>query len=187
MKKTIFALTAAAVAVVSTPAVAGTIAAEARFADVRKGATDSTEYVVQYNAPLASLLNYGVELQVKQADNAGALDSKVSAKVGPALPAIFGFKTVAYAEVGQALKQGDNYVFWGAGTKLSRTVYGPVSATVGYRHREAFETTGRLTEDRLEGGLGYAIGAGNAVGVKYYRTTGTTRSDAVAVAVTHSF
>ena len=190
MMKTIFALTAAAVVIVSTPAMAGTagtITAEARFADVRNGATDSAEYDVQYNAPLNSFLTYGAEIQVKQAAHAGALDSKISAKVGPALPDVLGFHTLAYAEVGQALKQGDDYTFWGAGAKASRTVYGPVSATIGYRHREAFEATRRLDEDRLEGGLGYDIGSGNTVGVKYYRTSGTTRSDAVAVALNHSF
>ena len=188
MKKTIFALTAVTLAAVATPALAGTITAEARFADVRGGrAPDSTEYDVQYNAPLNGLLNYGAELQVKQAGNAGALDSKVSAKVGPRLPDVLGFHTAAYGEFGQALKAGDDYVFWGAGVKTSRQVYGPVSATLGYRHRESFNLTRRLDEDRLEGGLALDIGAGNSVGAKYYRTTGTTRADAVAVAINHSF
>lgn len=188
MKKTIFALSAATLAAAATPALAGTITAEARFADVRGGrAPDSTEYRVEYAAPLNGLLNYGAELQVKQADNAGALNSLVSAKVGPRLPDVLGFHTAAYGEVGQALKAGDNYLFWGAGVKTGRQIYGPVSATVGYRHREAFNEAGRLTENRLNGGLAVDIGSGNAVGVNYYRTTGTTRSDAIGVAINHTF
>lgn len=189
MNKTILSLSALALsAIAATPAMAGSITAEVRFADVRGGqAPDSTEYKVEYAAPLNSFLNYGAELQVKQRNNEGALDSKVSAKIGPRLPDVLGFHTEAYGELGQNLKQGANFVFWGGGVKTKRTLYGPVALTAGYRHREAFEGTARLTENRLDAGLALDIGAGNAVGAKYYRTTGTTRADAIGLNVTHSF
>lgn len=188
MNKTILSLSAVALAAVATPAMAGSVTAEVRFADVRGGqAPDSTEYKVEYAAPLNSFLNYGAELQVKQRNNEGALDSKVSARVGPRLPDVLGFHTEAYGEFGQNLKQGANFVFWGAGAKAKRTVYGPVSLTAGYRHREAFEGTSRLSENRLDAGLALDVSAGNTIGAKYYRTTGSSRSDAIGVNVTHSF
>lgn len=189
MNKTILSLSALALsAIAASPALAGTVTAEVRFADVRGGrAPDSTEYKVEYAAPLNSFLNYGAELQVKQGANEGALDSKVSAKLGPKLPDFLGFHSEAYGEIGENLKQGANFVFWGGGVKAKRTVYGPVALTAGYRHREAFERTARLTENRLDAGLALDVGSGNSVGAKYYRTTGTLRYDAIALNVNHSF
>ena len=189
MNKTILSLSAMALsAVAATPAMAGSVTAEVRFADVRGGrAPDSTEYRIEYAAPLNSFLNYGAELQTKQAANEGALGSKISAKIGPRLPDVLGFKTEAYGEIGENLNQGANFVFWGGGVKAKRSLYGPVSVSAGYRHRESFERTARLTENRLDAGLALDIGAGNSVGAKYYRTTGTTRSDAIGLNVTHSF
>ena len=187
MENVMFAIAAAA-AMAATPALAGTINAEVRFGDVRGGQyPDSTEYKIDYSAPLNSLLNYGAELTVKQKNGAGPLTSKVAARVGPALPVILGFKTQAYGEVGQSLSTGDDYMFWGAGVKTSHKLYGPVSVSAGYRHRSAFNDVGRLNEERLNAGLGADIGRGNIVGVTYYRTTGTTRADAIGVGLTHTF
>lgn len=186
--KTFVALAALAAAASATPALAGTLQGEVRFGDVRGGrAPDSTEYRVQWDAPLNSFLNYGAELQVKQGNNEGALGSKISAKVGPALPEIFGFHPVAYGELGRNLAQNNNFEFWGAGAKVSRQVYGPVSVNVGYRHREGFTAVNGLNENRINGGFALDMGAGNAVGVSYYRTTGTTRGDQIGVGLTHSF
>lgn len=189
MKKTILALAAVAMSAAAAPAYAGTLQGEVRFGDVRGGrAPDSTEYRVQWDAPVGTILNYGVELQVKQGNNEGPLGSKVSAKLGPQLPEVLGFRTAAYGEFGRSLSQGDNYEFWGAGAKVSRNVYGPVSVNVGYRHREGFGSASRrLIENRLNGGLALDVGSGNSLDVSYYRTTGTTRTDQIGVGVTHRF
>lgn len=188
MKKTILTLSAIAMSAIAVPASAGTIQGEVRFGDVRGGnAPDSTEYKVEYWAPLNAMVNYGAELQVKQKDATGVVDSKVSAKLGPKLPDVLGFHTAAYGEFGRQLKQGHNGEFWGAGVKIGRAIYGPVSAAVGYRHREGFKGGIGLNEERLNGGLAVNVGAGNAVSVQYYRTSGTTRSDQIGVGVTHTF
>jgi hypothetical protein len=188
MKKTILALTAVTMAAVATPALAGTLQGEVRFGDVRGGAApDNTEYKVEYWAPATSFANYGVELQTKQKSATGVVDSKVSVKAGPALPDVLGFHTAAYGEFGRQLKQGYNGEFWGAGVKVGRQLYGPISASVGYRHREGFKGGIGLNEERLNGGLALDIGSGNAIGVQYYRTSGTTRNDQIGVGVTHTF
>lgn len=178
----------AATALSATAANAGTLNAEVRLGDVRGGqAPDSTEYRVQWDAPIAYGFQYGAELQVKQGNNEGPINSLVSAKLGYELPTVLGFHALAYGEVGKNLKQGDNYEFWGAGAKVKRQVYGPVSVNAGYRHREAFTGTGRLTENRLNAGLGFALSDNNTVGVTYYRTTGTARTDQVGLGLTHTF
>jgi hypothetical protein len=189
MNKTILSLSAMALsAIVASPAMAGTLSAEVRFGDVRGGqAPDSTEYKVEYTAPLNSFLNYGVELATKQGDDEGPVGSKVSARVGPRLPTVLGFRTEAYGEIGENLRENNNFEFWGAGVKTRHQLYGPVSLSVGYRHREAFQATERMTENRLDAGLAFDIGSGNSVGAKYYRTTGTSRHDAVGVVLSHSF
>ena len=185
VKYSLIALTAGTL--LSTPAMASsTITAEYRLADVRGGAPDSSEFKVEYNAPLNSAIKYGVELQVKQRDNEGSLSSKIAAKAGPNLPTILGFSTFAYGEVGKSMTQGNNFEFWGAGVKTSRTIIGPVSASVGFRHREGFHPVD-MEENRINAGLGLAINGSNSLGVQYYRTTGSSRSDALGFGITHKF
>lgn len=188
MKKTILALTAVAMTIAATPAFAGNLQGEVRFGDVRGGTRgDSTEYRVQYDAPLNSFLNYGLELQAAQNNDEGPLSSKVSAKLGPKVPAILGFQPSVTGEIGRSLAQGNNFEFWGASVKVSRPLFGPVSANLGYRHREGFAAADVMNENRINGGLTYDIGSGNAIGVTYYRTTGTKRIDQVGVGVSHKF
>jgi len=186
MKYTLIALAAASL--MSTAANAGTLTGEVRLGGVAKGQASSTEYDVQYWNNIAGLVTYGAELQTKQADNAGALGSKVSLKLGPVLPEVAGFHTTAYGEFGQNLKQGNNYEFWGAGVKAGRDLYGPVSVNVGYRHREGFGRAARtFVENRLAGGLGYALSDSTSLGATYFRTEGTVRDDQVALSVTKKF
>lgn len=186
MKKLI-ALAALASAV-ATPALAGTLTGEARFGDVRNGHADSTEYKVEYwDSVLGDTLKLGAELQAKQAGNEGEVKSAVSVKAGLSGPSALGITTLAYGEVGQAQRVGDNAEFWGLGIKGSRNLVGPVSVNAGYRHRQGFEGTDGLNEERLHAGLGLALTDHTSVGATYYRTRGTTDSDAVGVSVTRKF
>jgi hypothetical protein len=184
MKYTLTALAAASL--ISTAANAGTVTGEVRLGGVAKGQASSTEYDVQYWDTFSGLVTYGAELQTKQADNAGALGSKVSLKLGPALPEVAGAHVTAYGEVGQNLKLHNNYEFWGLGVKASRDLYGPVSVNVGYRHREDFKNR-NFNENRLNAGLGLALNDSTTLGATYYRTTGTVRDDQIGLSVSKSF
>ena len=188
MKYTMLAAVAAVTTLSATAAHAGTLNAEVRLSDVRGGqAPDSTEYRVQWDAPVAYGFTYGAEIQVKQRNNEGNLSSKISAKLGSELPEVLGFHTVAYGEVGRNLETGHNFEFWGAGVKTKRQVYGPVSVNVGYRHREGFKGVDGLNEERVNAGLGFSVTENAVVGVNYYRTTGTTRQDAIGIGLTRTF
>ena len=187
MKKFI-ALVALASATVAAPAYAGTLSGEVRFGGVANGQVDSTEYKVEYwDSVLGDTLKLGTELQAKQAGNEGEVKSAVSVKAGLNGPAALGITTLAYGEVGQAQRVGDNAEFWGLGIKGSRQLIGPVSVNAGYRHRQGFEGTDGINEERLNAGLGLALTENTSVGATYYRTRGTTDSDAVGVSVTRKF
>ena len=181
-------LTGSACLFLASPALAAdgpSLMGEIRIGDVRDNKSDSTEFKVEY-WDTAKFLKFGAELQTKQRENAGSVDSKISLKAGPALPKVLGVAPFAYAEVGRALKSGNNYDFWGAGIKASVAVHGPVSVGIGYRHREGFEA-GNINEERLNGGVSIAVNHNYALGAQYYRTRGTTDSDAVGISVTRKF
>lgn len=180
-------LTASAALAISTPAFASpTLMGEVRIGDVRDNRVDSTEYKVEFSDSVLNAVNYGLELQTKQGENAGDVRSKVSFKAGPALADVYGFRPSVYGEVGTALGRSDNYQFWGVGAKLSRPVIGPVSVTIGYRHREGF-TNENFNEERLNGGFSVAVSDNYSLGAQYYRTRGTSDSDAVGLSVTRKF
>jgi hypothetical protein len=184
MKNTLIALAIASS--ISSAAHAGTVIGEVRLGGVTDGQANSTEYKIEYSDAFADLVTYGAELQTKQADNAGSLGSKVSVKLGTVVPLVAGFKVNAYGELGQHLQQNNNFEFWGAGVKTTRKLYGPVSISAGYRHREGFEA-GNIKEDRLNAGLLYALTDKTAFGATYYRTTGTLRNNAVGLSVNKKF
>ena len=187
MKKLI-ALAALATAAVATPAVAGTLTGEVRLSDVRNDRPDSTEYRVEYwDSVLGDTLKLGAELQTFQAEGEGAVTSAVSVKAGLNGPSALGITSLAYGEVGHAVREGDNAQFWGLGINASRELVGPVSVNAGYRHRQGFEGTDGFNEERLHAGLGLALTDNTSVGATYYRTRGTTDSDAVGVSITRKF
>ena len=177
---------AAMSAFVTAPAMAGTLTGEVRLGGVASGQTSSTEYKVEYWDNLISNVLVGAELQTKQGNNEGSVGSKVSAKLGLAAPTVAGIHAMAYGEFGENLKAGNNYEFWGAGVKASRTLYGPIAVSAGYRHREDFGSN-NMNENRLNAGLSYSLNDSLALGATYYRTTGTTRDDAVGLSISKKF
>lgn len=188
MKKLI-AIAALATAAITTPAFASdTLTGEIRLGDARGGTrADSTEIKAEYWTAVHGVV-LGSELQAKQAQNAGAVDAKFSVKAGLAAPEFFGVHTLAYGELGETFKAGPaSGEFWGAGVKASRTLYGPVSLTAGYRHREGLKDNDHLNEERLHACLGLAVTDKTALGATYYRTRGTADSDTVGLSVTRKF
>lgn len=185
--KTFLSLAAVALMSTATVATAGTIQAEVRSANVLGArSVDAAEYRIEYTAPITSTLNYGAELEVNQNMNRSSFNL-LSARFGPTLPTVLGFKTEAYGEVGRSLTNSTNFGFWGASLRTTRQVYGPISVTVGYRHREDFSDSIKLSENRLNAGLGYDLTKNTKVNATFYRTSGTTRTDAVGVALVQSF
>lgn len=171
----------------ATPAMAApSLTGEVRFGDMRSGRADSTEYKIEYGDTYANV-NYGGEFTVKQPIHQGVVASKISLKVGPVLPEVLGFKPGIYGEFGENFKQNSNFGFWGVGAKISHVVYGPVSASVGYRHRQGLDEV-KMYEDRLNAGFAYTANKTNEFGIQYYRTrSGGNNADVVGLLYTHKF
>ena len=184
-------VTAALLAVaIPTAAMADTLTGEVLFSDPRGGSrTDTTEYRVEAWKSVGKI-NLGAELQTIQPENEGKVKSLVSFKAGTSLPTIAGVHTVAYAEVGHNIADrvaGGNHEFWGAAIKAQRPIAGGFSVNAGYRHREGFSGS-NLKEDRLLGGISYAVNKNHTLGVTYYRTrTGGNDTDAIGVNLAHKF
>lgn len=188
MKNVFLALTALA-AVAATPASAGTIETEVRLGDVvRDSRTNYNELRVEYNGAAYDVVEYGVELQARQNENAGGLNTLLSGKLGTALPTFASIKTNAYGEVGKSFAARNNFEFWGVGANTALPVPGTaLSLIAGYRHREGFEAANRMNEERINAGVKWHLTEKSALGANYYRTTGTERSDIVGVALTYKF
>jgi hypothetical protein len=200
MKKLI-AIAALVMAAVTTPAMAGTLTAEAKFGDVRGGAhPDATSYKLDYTTNVVGNVIAGAEVQVSQPEDGGRAKTKLSAKAGYSLPEVLGIHTVAYGEAGEAFADkvttrvgnrnvvtGGNFEFWGAGVKASRHIYGPLSVVAGYRHRESFKNHDGVDTDRLNAGLSYEVREGTSVTANYYRTRGTANLDTIGIAISQKF
>ncbi len=200
MKKLIAIAALAMMAAVTTPAMADTITGEVRFNDVRSGRPDATSYKLEYMTNLTTNVVAGAEVQFSQPEDGGNANSRLSVKAGYVLPEVFGIRTVAYGELGEAFADkvttrvgastvvtGGDYEFWSAGVKASRHVYGPVSFVAGYRHREGFENAAGVDTDRLNAGLSYALRENTSVTANYYRTRGTANIDAIGIALSQKF
>lgn len=189
MKK-IITFAAVAAMTIATPVFAGTLTGEARFGDVRGSKnTDSTELNVQYWDSIVGNFVAGAELQTKQYENAGSLNSAFSFKGGYVLPKFLNVASTAYGELGESFKTNNNQEFWGLGVKGSYPVFGPLSLTSGYRHRQGFDLSvgSKMNENRLDAGVSYGIMPGTSLGTTFYRTSGSTNSDTVGVSISHKF
>jgi len=195
-----FLLAMAATAALALPAAAGTFTGEVRLGDVRNRVTDSTEYRLNYAASPTTVYNNAVELGgeliVRQLAQHGAVSSKLTGRVGPVLASYRGFAPSVYVEFGESMTNKHTDAIWGAGAAVAHQVhdkftvagreFGPVSASLGYRHREGFSTE-RVKEDRVNLGVKVAVAAHDSVGVNAYRTTGTINSEVVGFSYSHQF
>jgi hypothetical protein len=150
----------------------------------------SNSYKAAYNTSLLGLVDVGAELENEQASGEGTVASLSTANVGTHF-GVQGFVVKPYVEVGRALEQEANATLWGAGVKVSHKLCGFVDAEVGYRHREAFNHTDLLKEDRLSAALSTEGPFHTVVGVEFNDNIGRSYAESgnntLGVFVKHSF
>lgn len=184
MRMNVLALAAVAV-LASTSAFAGSVTGEYKMIDNATG-SNADEFKLEYGDTVARFVNFGGEISTKQTEHQGGVGSKLSAKVGPALPTVLGFKPAVYVEAGRSLASGNDYNFYGAGAKVSHNIYGPVDVNVGYRYRKAVNADD-LVENRYNVGLSTKVADELSIGTNYYWTKGTSESEAVGLSLTRNF
>jgi hypothetical protein len=181
MYKTILA--ASAVLLTTTPALAGpSLNTEVRFADVREAHQDSTEYKLEFKDVALGSLNYGFEVVTKQNDGIGSLNTRLSGKIGTTWNNVS-----VYSELGESLNGGNNnFTFWGVGANTSVPVRKNVSVILGYRHREGFDTI-NMNQERVNSGVSVVLNSDYSVAAQYYRTRGSSNTDAIGLGITRKF
>jgi opacity protein-like surface antigen len=193
-------LTAALLAAATT-ASAGELTGEARFADPRSSVKGSTEAVLTYNGDVPAAyasyvytpnafvtgLTWGAEASSLQPEHSGAVNTKLDVHVGAKLANVNGVSIVPAVEVGQNFQQGHDTTFWGLSATASYPVTSKISVDTGFRYRQSLRDVTAINEDRFNAGVSYAVAKNTAVGLEYYRTTGTLHSDAVGVKVVRNF
>lgn len=183
MRKILVTL-AAATALTSAPAVAQEVTVEARINGIQSDQTDGQQFKIGVKDRFG-LFNIGGEIRVKQAEDEGDVGAKATLSVGPALPTILGFKPSVDALVGRSFQEGNNFDFWGAKVGLGRDLFGPLSAKVSYRHLEGFGAD--YNQERVSGGLGWALSDRNKVSVTYYHYFDGHDKDSIGVGFTRKF
>lgn len=188
-KNLLAAVCASALALASTAHAAPTVTSEVRFGNPVKG-SDYREYRLDAvaAAPVFSNLNVGTELAVNQPARQGDVSAKLTGRLEAPLTEVYGFRPVVYGEYGNNFARNNNYDFWGIGGRVSHKIAGPVSATVGVRHRQGFSPRD-LSETRYNVGLRYAVDGATSVGVDYYRVNNSRVADVdvVGVSLSRSF
>jgi len=173
-------------------AMAADLSLEGRFANAGSSVEpNSTEYVVAVSTalPAPGLLGQvvvGGELQAKEYAGSSALTSVAAAHVATSV-SYLGFSATPAVELGRFAVADESTNFWGAGVTVSHAVLGPVSAEVGYRHRESVTSTKLMDENRVSGALVLALNKKSSLAATFYHNTGTLPENQVGVGYRYSF
>ena len=159
----------AVLALSAAAASAGELTAEYRWGD--NGNQYKGEFSEKIKTSLGTIAVSG-ELESKQGYNDGKLDAVISGTVGYPVALPYGFTAQPFVQIGEKLASGSNQAnFIGEGVKLSRTILGPVSGEVAYRHRGSYSNAD-LSENRLAASVKYTINKKNAIGAVVYNYSG---------------
>lgn len=159
----------AVLALGAAAASAGELTAEYRWGD------NGNQYKGEFSEKVAT--RFGTvavagELESKQSYNDGKLDTVISGTVGYPVALPYGFTAQPFVQIGEKLVSNSNQAnFIGEGVKLSRTIFGPVSGEVAYRHRGSYSNAD-LSENRLAASVKYTVNKSHAVGVVVYNYSG---------------
>lgn len=173
-------------------AMAADLSLEGRFANAGSSVEpNSTEYVVTASTalPATGLLGkvvVGGELEAKEYAGSSALTSVAAAHVATSVNYL-GFTATPAVELGRFAVTDVSTNFWGVGVTVSHAVLGPVSAEVGYRHRESVTSTTLMDENRVSGALVLAVSKNSALAATFYHNTGTLPENQVGVGYRYSF
>ena len=160
----------AVLALGAAAASAGELTAEYRWGD--NGNQYKGEFSEKFKSEDFGTFVVAGELESKQSYNDGKLDTIISGTVGYPVALPYGVTAQPFVQIGEKLNSKANQSnFIGEGVKLSRTILGPVSGEVAYRHRGSYSNAD-LSENRLAASVKYTVNKSHAVGVVVYNYSG---------------
>lgn len=145
---------------------AGEFGGEYRQVDPAAGG-DAEQFVLTYDTGFLDVFRLGAEVENTQGDVADQTSGSLNLGVDIAAP--FDVVLKPRAEIGYAMRDGEDAEFWGGSVSAERQLFGPVSAEVGFRYRDAFDGADQFEERRLNVGLNLALSDRSELGLNAYR------------------
>jgi predicted porin len=185
MKKIVIAT----LALMSSLAFAGTATFEGSKVNGLEGGKDA----LSTNFAISETVNktFSVHTQVvsQQSDVTNAVSTRLEVGGTATVPVygrVSGYTRVA---VGQKFSTAGHFTYYSIEPGLSMPLSPSLTAKVGYRFRTAAEdaNVNKDTTDTVRVGLTYALNKQHAVGFRFDRQSGDTRSDSYNFFVTRSF
>jgi opacity protein-like surface antigen len=187
MKKIVIAT----LALMSSLAFAGTATIEGSKVNGLEGGKDAlaTNFAISETVNKTFSVHTQVVSQQSDATNAVSTRLEVGATAtAPVFGPVTGYTKVAIGQKFSTAGSGQ-FTYYSIEPGLSMPLSSSLTARVGYRFRTAMENpnVNKDTTDTVRVGVSYALSKANAVGFRFDRQVGDTRSDSYNFFVTRSF
>jgi opacity protein-like surface antigen len=182
MKKIVIAT----LALMSSLAFAGTATIEGSKVNGLEGGKDAVQSNFNISEDVSKNFRVHAQLLSQQTDTTNAVSTRL--EVGgtystPIYGRVSGYTRVA---IGERFNSVGHFTYYSIEPGLSMPLSPSLTARVGYRYRTA-ESINKDTTDTVRVGLTYALNKQHAVGFRFDRQSGDTRSDSYNFFVTRSF
>jgi len=182
MKKIVIAT----LALMSSLAFAGTATIEGSKVNGLEGGKDAVQSNFNISEDVSKNFRVHAQLLSQQTDTTNAVSTRL--EVGgtystPIYGRVSGYTRVA---IGERFNSAGHFTYYSIEPGLSMPLSPSLTARVGYRYRTS-ESINKDTTDTVRVGLTYALNKQHAVGFRFDRQSGDTRSDSYNFFVTRSF
>lgn len=185
MKKIVIAT----LALMSSLAFAGTATVEGGKVNGLEGGKDAMATNFSVSETVNKTFSVHTQLASQQSDVTNAVSTRLevgATATAPVFGPVSGYTKVA---IGQKFNTAGQFTYYSIEPGLSVPLSSSLTAKVGYRFRTALDkpNVNKDTTDTVRVGVSYALSKANAVGFRFDRTMGDTRSDSYNFFVTRSF
>jgi len=185
MKKIVIAT----LALVSSLAFAGTATVEGSKVNGLEGAKDAVSANFAVSETINKTFSVNTQLSSQQSDVTNAVTTRLEVGGTATVPVygpVSGYTRVA---VGQKYSTAGSFTYYSIEPGVSVPLTPSLTAKVGYRFRTAAEhaNVNKDTTDTVRVGVSYALNKEHAVGFRFDKMTGDSKSDSYNFFVTRSF
>lgn len=183
MKKIVLAL----LLVASTSAFADKFVLEKARASDTSGALGANTWYVKGIVDVSKNLVLDASLQTTQADVTNKISSRYDIGVNPKFDLVGPVRGYARMSVGEKISTSGNFSFYAVEPGITAPLGSGLSTQIGYRFRNAFNTTNNDTTHTLRAGVTYELTNKDAIGVRFDRMRGDQNQNIWNVNYVRSF